>query len=317
MAAANRANVFTACQKFVKKHYTSAGPDKRPILEQMVFAAILENAPRKVADDAFAALEKEYFDWNEVRVTSIAELKELLAKHPTSEATANRVKTLLQNVFEAIYGYDLETLKKGNQGKAVAQIEKYGATPFVLGYVTQHALGGHAIPVDKALLNLMFVLGAVTDKEAEKGTVPGIERAIPKTKGVEFSDMIHELAVDFQASPFSKKIRDIILDIAPDAKTRFPRRVADTSTPAAEPAEKQVEEKSSAKAKPNKKASTKAEPIKTAKAAPQKKTTKETPAKEATSKKTPTKSKTPQKSGGTKKASPAKGSTGLSKKKPK
>ncbi len=300
MAAANRANVFTACQKIVKKHYASAGPDKRSILEQMVFAAVLENAPRKIADDCYATLQNEYFDWNEVRVTSVPELAEQFAKHPMADAAASRVKTLLQNVFESIYSYDLEGLKKGNQGKAVATIEKYGATPFVLGYVTQHGLGGHSIPIDRSLLKLMFVLGAITDKELEKETIPGMERAIPKTKGVEFADMIHELAVDFQMAPFSKKMRDLLLEIAPDAKTRFPKRVSEESV------KQEAGDESKKKSAPKKSTSKKEEPAKAAKTtAPKKKTAKAAPAKKKTTKST------------TKKAAPKKTSTRITKKKPK
>lgn len=313
MAAANRANVFSACHKTAKKHYTSAGPDKRSILEQLVFSAILENAPHKVAEECYGTLQSEYFDWNEVRVTSVPELSEVFAKHPNADVAAARVKTLLQNIFEAIYTYDLEGLKKGNQGKAVASIEKYGATPFVLGYVTQHGLGGHSIPVDRALLNLMFVLGAITDKELEKQTVPGMERAIPKTKGVEFSDIVHELAVDFQNAPFSKKIRDLLLEIAPDAKSRFPKRVSEEPAAAKEESAKEEagsETGSKKKASSTKKATTKkAAPTKAAKsttkkAAP-KKTAKPEPAKKKTTKST------------TKKTPTKKTSTRITKKKPK
>lgn len=308
MAAANRANVFTACHKIAKKHYTTAGPDKRSILEQLVFSAILENAPHKIAEQCFDTLQSEYFDWNEVRVTSVPELAEMFAKHPNREAAATRVKTLLQNIFEAIYTYDLEGLKKGNQGKAVVSIEKYGATPFVVGYVTQHGLGGHSIPVDRSLLNLMFVLGAITDKELEKQTVPGMERAIPKTKGVEFSDMVHELAVDFQNAPFSKKIRDLLLEISPDAKSRFPKRVSEEPAPAKQ---EPVAESSAKKKTTTKKATTKAAPTKSTKStAPKKKTAKPEPAKPEPAKKKTTKSTT-------KKAAPKKTSTRITKKKPK
>jgi len=308
MAAANRANVFTACHKIVKKHYTTAGPDKRSILEQLVFSAILENASHKVAEQCYEKLLTEYFDWNEVRVTSVPELAEMFAKHPNSESAATRVKTLLQNIFEAIYTYDLEALKKGNQGKAVVTIEKYGATPFVVGYVTQHGLGGHSIPVDRALLNLMFVLGAISDKELEKQTIPGMERAIPKTKGVEFSDMAHELAVDFQNSPFSKKIRDLLLEIAPDAKSRFPKRVSE------EPAAVKEESAKSSSAETSSKKKTSTKKATTKKAAPAK-STKSTSAKKKTAKAAPAKKKTSKSA--TKKTATKKTSARITKKKPK
>ena len=41
---------------------------------------------------------------------------------------------------------------------------------------------------------------------------------------VEFASVVHQLAVAFHKSQFNKKIREIILEIAKDAKDRFPKR---------------------------------------------------------------------------------------------
>lgn len=339
MAAANRAALFTTCHKVVKKHYEPAKLDTRPILEQLIYSAILENAPRAIAETSYASLRREYIDWNEIRVTSIAELGELFEGHPFPQDAARSVKTILQNVFEGVYIFDLESLKKGNQGKAISQIEQFGASPFVVGYTTQHGLGGHAIPVDRALLQLKLVLGAITEKEAQKHIVPGVERAIPKTKGIEFASIMHELAVDFQASPFSKKLRDLLLEIAPDAKERFPKRESETkeesadkpssgkkksSGKASSSAEKTAEKTTAAKGTKAKAASPPAEKpaAEKSKPAPAKKGASKAaskaepkaaqkPAKSAPAKKSPPKKTT------AKKGSAAKSSTGLTKKKPK
>ncbi|EAQ79778.1 hypothetical protein [Blastopirellula marina] len=247
MAATNRAGLITASHKVVKKHYTSADTDSRPLLEQLAFAALLENSPRAAAEQCFSVLSTNYFDWNEVRVTSLVELSEVCAKLPQPQSSAHKLKSILQNVFETLYTYDLESLKKLNQGKAIKQIERFtGITPFIVGYVTQNALGGHAVPTDDALVELMRILGIISDGEAKKKSVPGMERAIPKTKGVEYSSLIHELAVDFLVNPYSKKVRDYILEIAPDAKTRFPKRPTAKEEAAAEAA---AEEKRVTKAR--------------------------------------------------------------------
>ncbi|MEX0792789.1 MAG: hypothetical protein WD045_06605 [Pirellulaceae bacterium] len=332
MAAANRAALFTTCHKVVKKHYEPAKLDTRPILEQLIYAAILENAPRSVADTSYTNLRREYIDWNEIRVTSIVELGELFEGHPFPQEAARGVKTVLQNVFEGVYVFDLEMLKKGNQGKAISQIEQFGASPFVVGYTTQHGLGGHAIPVDRALLQLNLTLGAITDKEAQKHIVPGVERAIPKTKGIEFASIMHELAVDFQASPFSKKLRDLLLEIAPDAKERFPKRESESkedsavktsggkkkstgkATSAGEkttaPKEPKAKSATSSAEKPpaEKPAAGKSKSAPAKKKAPK---PADKPAKSAPAKKSPPKKAT------SKKGTTTKSSTGLTKKKPK
>ena len=111
-------------------------------------------------------------------------------------------------MFETHYEFDIDTLKKENLGKAIQKIESYnGITPFVVSYVSQNGLGGHSIPIDKSAVNLMYTLGIIDEKEAEKGQVPGLERAIPKNKGPEFFSLIHQFAVLYSSSPFNNETR--------------------------------------------------------------------------------------------------------------
>ncbi len=139
--------------------------------------------------------------------------------------SAARLKSILQSVFESDYSFDLEHFKKQNIGAAVKRLHKVPLiTPFVVGYATQTALGGHAIPLDKGTLGALYVLGAMSEADAAHGIVPGIERAIPKSKGQEFASLLHELGADFFANPFSTSLRELLLSIAPSAKERFPKR---------------------------------------------------------------------------------------------
>jgi endonuclease-3 len=99
-----------------------------------------------------------------------------------------------------------------------------GATPFNVAYATQAALGGHSIPLDKGALGVLYVLGVVSQSDADASNVPGLERTIPKSKGQEFGALLHELGADFIANPFSPTLRELLLSIAADAKDRFPKR---------------------------------------------------------------------------------------------
>jgi endonuclease-3 len=142
---------------------------------------------------------------------------------PTEAAT--RLKRVLQSVFETHYSFDLEPLKKGNIGVAVKTIEKYnGSTPFTAAYVTQQALGGHSIPINQGLLQSMLIVGVVSDGEAAKGTVPGLERAVPKSKGAEVGSLLHQLGVEMFRSPYGPTIRKMLVEIEPDAKDHLPKR---------------------------------------------------------------------------------------------
>jgi hypothetical protein len=49
---------------------------------------------------------------------------------------------------------------------------------------------------------------------------------VPKKKGVEFASLLHQVGADYHASPFLPQTRAILLEIAPDAQPRLPKRGA-------------------------------------------------------------------------------------------
>lgn len=227
MTATNRATLLTKIHKVLKKHYKPLFPPaERTILEHLLYGCCLENARPEAADESFAKLQQSYFDWNEVRVTTVGELAEQLASLPQPNRTAQQLKRALQAVFEAHFAFDLEFLRKQNLGKSEKDLERYAqGNPFLINYVVQHGLGGHAIPCCQGAIDALLALAAVTPQEAAKLTVPGMERAIPKNKGTEFASLLHQLGADFAAAPpFSQRLRGILVEIDPDSKDRLPKK---------------------------------------------------------------------------------------------
>ena len=196
----NRAAKYEQLHKSLKKHYKPIPePGERTVLEHLIFACCLEDAKYEQADEAFAKLQQAYFDWNEVRVTTVTELGEALRSLPNPTQAGHRIKRCLQSLFEARYQYDIEDMKKANLGKATEELTAWkGVSPFVLAYVSQNALGGHFIPADTMTLETLVQADIMTEAEAEKKVLPGVERAIPKTKGTEFGSLLHQFAVEFQ-----------------------------------------------------------------------------------------------------------------------
>jgi len=291
MASNNRATQINKVLKIAKRHFKPVEiPADRTVLEHLIFACCAENSLYDVANEVFAALSSSYYDWNEVRVTSIRELAEVMKLLNDPKEAATRLKRVLQSVFETHYSFDLESMKKQNIGQTIKQIEEYnGSTNFLVAFVTQNALGGHSIPINRGLLESMRVVEVVSDTEAAKGTVPGLERAVPKTKGVEVGSILHQLGVELYRSPYGPAIRKLLLEIEPGCKDRLPKRPskkvekpekakpaetkkskeAEAKAPAkktagktagktAEKAAKTVEKAAPAKKKPAKKASAKA-----------------------------------------------------------
>lgn len=226
MASKNRAALIGKVLKVVKKHYKpAAAPKDRTLLQHLLYASCLENSLPDAAERVFQSLSTDYFDWNEVRVSTVRELAEVLKPLNDPVDAATRLKRLLQSVFETHYSFDLEPMKKQNIGQAVKTLEKYnGSTPFVVAYVTQQALGGHSIPINEGLLESLRIVGVVTDAEAAKKLVPGLERAVPKNKGAEVGSMMHQLGVEMHRSPYGPTIRKLLLEIDGACKDRLPKR---------------------------------------------------------------------------------------------
>ena len=249
----NRSAIIAKVYKVLKKHYKPvAPPAERTALEHLLYGCLLENARYEAADEAFARLKESFFDWNEIRVTTVTELAEGMGGVPDAAAAAQRVKKSLQSIFEANYSFDIEAMKKQNLGKAEKDLEKVGgATSFVRAYVTQNALGGHSIPVSKGALDALHAVGVITDAEADKGQVPGLERAIPKNKGVEFGSLLQQLGADLLASPGSSKLKAVLGEIDPDFKDRLAARTARAEAAAASEAAaaKQARDKARADAR--------------------------------------------------------------------
>lgn len=226
MATPNRSALIARTLKVVRKHYKPvAQPKDRSVLEHLLFACLLEDSPQEAAEQVFQALKKDYFGWNEVRVSTVRELTDALKPLVNPSGSAARLKQTLHSVFESVYEFDIESLKKQNIGQAAKLLQKYnGTTPFVVGYVIQNALGGHAIPLNRGTLITLRSVRLISDAEFKQATVPGLERTVPKNKGAEVSSLLHQLGVEVGRNPYGPAARKLILEIDPNSKDNLPKR---------------------------------------------------------------------------------------------
>jgi endonuclease III len=186
--------LFTA----LKKHYDPGEPAERPVLDHMIYAVLREGATREDADRAFAALRDRFFDWNEIRVSSPHEVEEALTGLPHPGQRAQQVIGLLQEVFESTFSYDLESLHKKGLKQAAKQVGRYqAADDYTVAWVTQQALGGHAIPVDAPTLRVSRRLGLLEGEADDEAARASLEHQVPKARGPLFGDLISLVARDY------------------------------------------------------------------------------------------------------------------------
>ena len=119
---------------------------------------------------------------------------------PDAEGRAFRIRRFLRQLFEKTYGFNLDALAKKPQ-KEVDQVAR-GIRRDRLGLrrlatVTRLALGGSRDPGRRLDASGRSGAWASPTTSGDTPTVRGVlERAVPKNRGAEFSDLLEELAHD-------------------------------------------------------------------------------------------------------------------------
>lgn len=197
-AITNKQQLLTQSQTLLKKRFplpvSEAADEPRPLLEELIYAICREASTSVEADAGYARLRKTFVDWNEVRVSTVQEVGDVLRPLSGSGSRAKRIIGLLQEVFEDKYSFDLSDLdKKGLKDTArKLRFYKEGVNDYAVAWVIQRTLGGHAIPLDEPTLRVLRRLGVIEDFDPDSlETVRGsIEHVIPKTRGPEFTDLM-------------------------------------------------------------------------------------------------------------------------------
>jgi endonuclease III len=205
-AITNKQQLLSQAYAALKKKFRPPEPaeEKRPVLEELVYAILREGTTAADADRAYAALRKAFIDWNEIRVSTVQEVADALRPLPLAGARAKRVIGLLQKVFEERYAFTLDDLDKKGLKQAAKQLSRYkeDVTDFTVAWVIQRSLGGHAVPLDGPTLRVLRRLGVVEPGEPDslEALRGSIEHVIPKARGAEFTELMSlhakELCVD-------------------------------------------------------------------------------------------------------------------------
>jgi endonuclease-3 len=166
-----------------------------PVLEQLLFGICREGSSPEMARLAFNNLKTLFFDWNEVRVSSTREIEDALEGLSDTESRAVRIISLLQEVFESTFSFDLEHVHKKGLKQGSAMLARFEAsTDHVVAWVVQRSMEGHAIPVDAPTLRVASRLGLVDEGADPKAARAALEHLVPKAKGQAFTDAVSLLA---------------------------------------------------------------------------------------------------------------------------
>jgi hypothetical protein len=256
-----------ACKKLTSLLYKDYGKHvpqfSMPVLETMLYAACLENNSWDATEQGYERLNKLYYDLNEIRVSSVAEIEETLSSQQQGDWAGLRIRSILRFVFETTYTYDYEKLKRLTQESGQKRLKKIdNMSPFIRNFTVQHCLGGYLVCLDEASTRAAIHLGIVPPGSNEEQAGEFLKQGLKKADTFGFTCALRCLATDPR---FMERLSE-----PPDDDEEFDVGL--------------VEERFDALKKPRKKKKKPPEPVK--KAAPVAKKKKAAASKTATKKKT-------------------------------
>lgn len=219
----------TSKQRAINHLLTSAGkagkaePAPLSVLEQFLFAICREGTTRDHADQAFQSLKAKFFDWNEVRVSLMREVADVLGSAvPEPDLKAQRILEFLQEVFETTFSFDLEPVVKKGLKPAAKQLARYkAASDYAVAWVIQHSLGGHAIPLDVPSIRVLRRLGLLEEGKDDPETLrASIEHQVPKAKALPVVDLVSAVAEEWCFETDPNCPRCPLLSVCPTGQER-------------------------------------------------------------------------------------------------
>jgi hypothetical protein len=127
------------------------------VVDALVYAIVSENASETESRTVMRRFSDYFVDWNDLRVSRVEEIVELLgADTPVTRDVASVLTEALRVVFDKYNMVSLEALKKVGKRPARQTLEKIdGTSRFVVDYCMLTSLQGHAVPLTKKMIEYL------------------------------------------------------------------------------------------------------------------------------------------------------------------
>jgi endonuclease III len=141
---------------------TALPPMDEPI-EQLLRGVLSDYAAEARASSALSRLRTAVVDLNELRVTPVSEMVEIIgADYPMCRKAMTELSAALNAVYNKLHHLDLSFLKKCARRSAEAFINSLeGVNAHARATVILRCFKGHAVPVDAAMFQLLRRTGCV------------------------------------------------------------------------------------------------------------------------------------------------------------
>ncbi len=140
-----------------RKHGAAETPKYDDPVQAVVDGLVIEFMKQADAVKALKRMKGHFVDLNDVRVCRSEEILEVFRDDsPEAERSAEAITQTLHTIFDKYDKVTLETLGQEGKRQAHKELEELaGITPFAISYCFVTALGGHAIPLNAAMIGYL------------------------------------------------------------------------------------------------------------------------------------------------------------------
>jgi endonuclease III len=186
---------------FYSKLKRGAGTGERreplPIIEELIVAILARETTEPQAVAAYRRLIENVVDLNELRVTTPREMADFVgAGFPECAEKAEEITSVLSDIVVREGRLDLAALKQKKVREAREYLETLGgASPFAAAWVLSRCLGGHAVPVDQALIRALKA-DELVSADAELPEIQAfLERVVSSADARRYPSLLREYAL--------------------------------------------------------------------------------------------------------------------------
>jgi len=189
----------TKYQKKLKK--LLAGIDKAPKAPpeganpyEVMLRAILEaNASAKLTERAMAAIEEEFVDINELRVSPPKEVADCLGKdYPEARRKAHEITGVLNATYIRRNKLSFDHVEKMTKRELRRHLAELGLSAYPAACLMLCVFGGHAVPVDETLVECLEMGGYIEPGSALEDVQGFLERVILQKHALAAHELFRE-----------------------------------------------------------------------------------------------------------------------------
>jgi endonuclease III len=212
----------------------------KQVVDSIISGIISEKLSEKETESALKKFSEYFVDWNDLRVSRIEEIAEILgADTVQNREIALSITKVLQRIFDENHQISLELLQKSGKRQARQKLEKMeDMSLFAIDYCMLTALGSHAIPLTEKMIEYLKT-NELVDKEADAQIIEGfLMKQISSKNAYEFYVLLrHESEKSVRQIPFwrmargSKRDTNLVTPIQSGsrAKKKAAKKKAETS----------------------------------------------------------------------------------------